>query len=237
MTFSPDTVYKSLESEYGPQGWWPIVDVESGKSVYSRRTVLKDDEIFEICAGAILTQSVAWKNAEKAIFNLKSSSLLSPETIVESPLELLAERIRPSGYFNQKAIKLKNFAIWLSSNGFTYETLSGMDTDNFRKGLLSVKGIGPETADSMLLYAFSRIIFVIDAYTKRLFGRLGLADESAGYNELQMMFHKSFTGGLKEYNEYHALIVNHCKLHCRKKPECKGCVLARSCRFCHLKKS
>jgi len=206
-------VYARLYGHFGPQHWWP------------------GETPFEVMVGAILTQNTAWSNVEKAIANLKAHQALSPEEIVATPHQLLAEWLRPSGYFNIKAERLQGFCRWLLEPG-RWPSLSSMDTHALRHTLLSVKGVGPETADDMLLYAFERPVFVIDAYTRRLFSRLGLIAGDEGYEPLRAYVEETFgreTEQVALYNEYHALIVAHAKDFCRKRPVCKGCPLARRC--------
>lgn len=164
---------------------------------------------FEICVGAILTQNTAWGNVEKALMNLKSAGLLSAMQLMELKLEKLKALIRPSGYFNQKAGYLKNFTVFfISLNGRTPN----------RKELLHCKGIGYETADSMLLYAYSRPEFVVDVYTRRIFSSLGIISEKEEYHAIKELFESAVIKDVKTYQEYHALIVEHAKRYYRNKP-------------------
>lgn len=207
------TVYKQLFKQYGPQQWWPA------------------ETPFEVMVGAVLTQNTAWTNVEKAITNLKSAGALSPEAISSADHETLAEWLRPSGYFNIKASRLQNFCRWYLEQG-ALEGLSQISDKALRHALLSVNGIGPETADDMLLYAFERPVFVIDAYTRRIFSRLGLIEHDSGYELLRHHFETGLQNEqnrLALFNEYHALIVIHAKEHCRVKPQCAGCPLRRGC--------
>ncbi len=210
---SLSAVYRALLARYGPQHWWP------------------GETDFEIAIGAILTQNVAWTNVEKAICRLKEEKLLSPKALHGEPVDRVARLIRPAGYYNQKAKKLKNFLDWFSSYGYSFPRLRELDAGRLREELLGINGVGPETADSILLYALEKRIFVVDAYTKRIFGRLGILEGTEGYDEIQRLFHRRFAAGVREYNEYHALIVNHGKYVCRKKPLCAECCLARLCAF------
>lgn len=178
--------------------------------------------------GAVLTQNTAWINVEKAIANLKSHDVLDPAAIVRADSERLAGWIKPSGYFNVKARRLRNFCEWYLEHGGS-AALSQRDTENLRRGLLSVNGIGPETADDILLYAFERPVFVIDAYTRRIFARLGLIEGTEGYEELRRFFEHALVPDVPIFNEYHALIVNHAKNVCRTKPLCRECCLADAC--------
>jgi endonuclease-3 related protein len=206
------SVYQQLYKAYGPQYWWPA------------------DSRFEVMVGAVLTQNAAWVNVERAIANLKLASALSVEAILDSSHEQLAEWIKPSGYFNIKAKRLRNFCQWYEEQG-GYEALKRLKTDTLRQRLLTVNGIGPETADDIILYAFSRKVFVIDAYTRRIFSRLGISDADIGYESLRKMFEKALSKEtVKLFNEYHALIVMHGKDICRIKPRCDKCCLSRSCK-------
>ena len=204
--------FERLLSHYGPQHWWPA------------------DSPFEVMVGAVLTQNTAWSNVTRAISNLKADGRLAPEAIVNLSDAELAEMIRSAGYFNVKARRLKNFCQWYLDQG-GYDVLSRRPTPDLRKQLLSVNGIGPETADDMLLYAFSRPVFVVDAYTRRLFSRLGNVNGNEDYEELRGMFEKKIGADVPLYNEYHALIVHHAKEICRTVPRCNDCCLARHCRF------
>lgn len=197
-------VYDKLFKAFGPQHWWP------------------GETDFEICTGAILTQNTSWKNVEKAIDNLKSNKLLSFEALKKVEDKKLALLIKPSGYYNQKAKKLKNFINHIAKyyDG-SLEKLFKSKT--LREELLSINGIGPETADSMILYAANKPIFVVDAYTKRIFSRLGYKQQS--YEEFQKLFMENLTKDAKMFNEYHALLVNLGKNFCRKKPLCQECPL------------
>jgi len=204
--------FERLLFHYGPQHWWPA------------------DSPFEVMVGAVLTQNTAWSNVARAISNLKEDGRLAPEAIVGLSDAALAELIRPAGYFNVKARRLKNFCQWYLDQG-GYDVLSSLETPNLRKRLLSVNGIGPETADDMLLYAFNRPVFVVDAYTRRLFSRLGNVNGNEDYEFLRTMFEKKIGPDVPKYNEYHALIVRHAKEICRTLPRCNDCCLARHCRF------
>ena len=203
-------VYHLLYDTYGPQHWWP------------------GETPFEVMVGAILTQNTAWTNVEKAIANLLAHERLDAGKIVAARKGHLANWLRPSGYFNVKAERLKNFCRWyLQLGGF--RTLSRMDTTPLREALLSVKGVGPETADDMLLYAFERPVFVIDAYTRRLFGRLGLFNGNEDYDTMRFAIESVLGPETALYNEYHALIVHHAKEICRVRPRCGDCVLRDRC--------
>ena len=207
------TTYNTLFKHYGPQHWWP------------------GDTPFEIMVGSVLTQNTAWTNVEKAINNLKQAKALSAETILSTHHARLAKWLRPSGYFNIKAKRLKNFCQWYVEQG-GFKSLSRLDTKPLREQLLSVNGVGPETADDIMLYAFERPVFVIDAYTRRIFSRLGAVSGEEGYEELRRGFEKALKPDVALYNEYHALIVKHGKDICRSRPRCDQCCLSRVCQEC-----
>jgi endonuclease-3 related protein len=205
-------IYNRLYAAYGPQHWWP------------------GDSAFEVIAGAILTQSAAWTNVERALGNLKTAGALSPEGIDELPESELARLVRPSGYYNAKARKLKAFVGLLDREyGGELEGLLASPTDELRKALLGTHGIGPETADSILLYAGGRSVFVIDAYTRRAFSRLGFVPERDTYDGWQRLFTESLPSSAPLFNEYHALIVRLGKGACRKHPVCRACPLSSIC--------
>lgn len=229
MITDPAVLYRLLKKHYGKQGWWPLVCGETGESSYGIIGNPSDAEVFEICIGAILTQAVSWKNVEKALYNLKQAGFFDPVNMFAAPVELIAEKIKPSGYFNQKALKIKNFLTWYREYDFSSSLISKNKTENIRKELLAIKGIGPETADSILLYALNRKIFVVDAYTRRIFSRLGIINAESSYNEIQSFFQSSIPGSVKLYNEYHALIVAHGKDICRSKPLCDRCCINHLC--------
>ena len=202
-------IYKKLLRYFGPQYWWPA------------------ETPFEVMVGAILTQNTAWPNVEKAIANLKKENVLSLKNMQRLSLNKLARLIRPSGFYNQKAKKLRNFLNFLSSlyRG-RINKIHLIKTKDLRKALLGVSGIGQETADSILLYALGRPAFVVDAYTKRIFSRHGIISPGASYEEIQEIFMSSLPKKIKLYNEYHALIVVTGKKYCKKNiPSCKNCPL------------
>lgn len=178
--------------------------------------------------GAVLTQNTSWSNVEKAITALRGAACLSPEAIQGTDTGRLAELIRPAGYFNVKAVRLKALTDWLQHRG-GIDTLVSMQVKDLRRELLAVHGIGPETADDILLYAFDHPVFVIDAYTRRLFARLGLVDEIASYESLRRQFETALGKDAKLYNQFHALIVVQAKTVCRKRPQCTMCCLADVC--------
>ncbi|MBN1862813.1 MAG: endonuclease [Dehalococcoidales bacterium] len=180
--------------------------------------------------GAILTQSAAWGNVEKAIVGLKEAGALTPEALRRQPLDELARLIRPCGYYNAKALKLKALAQWLGDFcGDDIDRLSAVDTETLRRELLSVHGVGEETADSILLYAVGKPVFVVDAYTRRIVSRLGLAPEGVSYAACQALFKDYLPQDSGLFNEYHALLVSLAKDVCRPRPRCSGCCLADKC--------
>jgi endonuclease-3 related protein len=215
MSFSPSreellTVFNLLLERYGRQNWWPA------------------DSAFEVMVGSILTQNTAWINVERAIRNLKDAGVLSFRDLPRVPRERLAALIRPAGYFNVKAERLLSFCRFLVEKGGE-SALREMKTDALRRTLLSVKGVGPETADDMMLFAFERPVFVIDAYTRRIFFRLGLARGDEDYEELRSGFESALGPNVRRYNEYHALLVRHAKEACGRNPHCARCCLEESC--------
>jgi endonuclease-3 related protein len=210
-------IYSLIYKAFGPQKWWPTTLEGDLHPTYHGKKI-NDKQRFEIIVGAILTQNTSWKNVEKAIFNLNKAKTLSIEKIKSIKKETLANLIRPSGYYNQKAERLKIVAEFFSKNRFPS-----------REELLAVNGIGPETADSILLYAFQKPIFVIDAYTKQIFSRIGICNGKCSYAELQEIFHKNLKKDEKLFNEYHALVVELGKNYCTKKPECNNCPISKTC--------
>lgn len=226
-----EEIYSVLLHKYGKQGWWPIVSSKTGTSEYGTGAPADDGDRFEIVIGAILTQNVAWKNVEKALASLKKKKILSPKKLHRTGNQVIAECIRPAGYYNQKAIKIKNFLDWFAAMDYSFEEMKKMKTGVLRERLLEINGVGPETADSILLYAMERKIFVTDAYTKRIFSRLDLTSPDDSYDTVQKFFHDEFSGTVKKYNEFHALIVAHGKDICKNKPLCEGCCLSHSCTF------
>jgi len=205
-------VYERLLGAYGPQHWWPA------------------ETPFEVMVGAILTQNTNWTNVERALENLKACSDLDARQILEHGHEVLAEYLKPSGYFNVKAVRLTTFCTWYVEQG-GFDALKARPTGQLRSELLAIKGIGPETADDILLYAFERPVFVIDAYTRRIFSRIGLVSEELSYEQSRQLFEKALGPEVALYNEYHALIVRHGKTHCRPIAKCACCSLKRLCRY------
>lgn len=186
--------------------------------------------MFEIMVGAVLTQNTAWTNVERAIDNLKSLDLLSLDAMGRLGRKELAGLIRPAGYFNVKAQRLQNLCDFLQGQGGE-ASLSRMADGPLREALLEVNGVGPETADDILLYAFERPVFVIDAYTRRLFSRIGLIAGDESYEKLRSIFETGLESSVDLFNEYHALIVMHGKNICTKKPRCSECCIGRHCGY------
>jgi len=208
-------VFELLLAHFGPRHWWPA------KSP------------FEVAVGAILVQSVSWENTARAVRNLEDAGCLDPHRLDALSEEELARLIVPSLYFRQKAKKLKAFVRVLveEHGGDLADMLSGA-TGDVRRKLLSIWGIGPETADSILLYAGGHPVFVVDAYTRRIFARLGVWDESVTYDEMQRYFHRHLPADVPLFNEYHALLVALGSRYCAKtQPRCGGCPLAAHCLY------
>jgi endonuclease-3 related protein len=200
-------IFESLFRTYGPQNWWP------GESP------------FEVIVGAILTQNTNWRNVEAAIKNLAEEDLLSPKAIERITMKRLSQLVRPSGYYNVKAKRLKEFTRYIVreySGDFRKMRRRGIEI--LRKEILTIKGIGQETGDTILLYGLKKPIFVVDTYTKRILFRHGLIGEGATYEEIQDLFNRSVKKDVKRYNEFHALLVRLGKERCRRKnPLCSGC--------------
>ncbi len=207
-------IYRILFASYGPQHWWP------------------GDTPFEVIVGAILTQSAAWGNVERAIANLKKAGALNPVSLRQLPVDKLAELVRPSGYYNAKALKLKAFVERLGeAHQDSLDKLFSLNLFQLRNELLSIHGIGPETADSIILYAAHMLIFVIDAYTRRIITRLGISPQQDNYDAFQALFMDNLPPDEKLFNEYHALFVRHGKQACKKKPVCNSCCLKDLCTY------
>jgi endonuclease-3 related protein len=203
-------IYELLYDRFGPQHWWP------------------GETQFEIIIGAILTQNTSWANVEKAITNLKTANALSAQALHRMNHDELAALIKPAGYFNIKANRLKSFLIWLFDEyDGLLENIEKISTAGLREELLNIKGIGPETADSILLYAFDRPVFVVDAYTSRVTTRHALVETGCDYEQLQQLFQSNLVEDVKMFNEYHALLVRVGKEFCRPKARCSGCPLEK----------
>ena len=205
-----EELYRRLLRFYGPQNWWPA------------------DTPFEVVVGAILTQNTAWKNVEKAIANLKREGVLDPETMLRMSDDALRELIRPAGFYNQKTRRLKAVCRLIVDSGGVDE-LFKLPVDVLRGTLLSVKGIGPETADAIILYAAGKPTFVIDRYTHRLFVRLGLWRGGYNYEGIKAFVEGQLEPSVDTYREFHALIDEHAKRTCRKAPLCISCPLTDLC--------
>lgn len=206
------TLYRRLYRQHGPQHWWPA------------------DTPFEVMVGAVLTQNTAWSNVERAITNLRTARLLSAPAIVAASHARLAKLLRPSGYFNVKARRLHSYCRWYVAQG-GYAALARLPTSQLRAALLAVHGIGPETADDILLYAFQRPVFVVDAYTRRLLSRLALIQGDESYESLRATLEGQLSRADRTalFNEFHALIVMHAKHVCKPRPACIHCCVARHC--------
>jgi endonuclease III related protein len=212
-------IYKSLYQLYGPQGWWPLMDLETknpdktgatqGYHPLNYKLPETPEQRYEIILGAILTQNTAWTSAVKALLNLKKLNSIHPIKLLSLDDETLKAAIRPSGFLNQKSIYLKEITQFLIS--LDNQTPS-------RNQLLNVKGVGNETADSILLYGYRQTEFVVDAYTRRIFSHIGLVDEKINYKNLKKLFEKNLPIDVPIYQEYHALIVEHAKRYYQKKP-------------------
>jgi endonuclease-3 related protein len=206
------TIYERLMQAYGPQGWWP------------------GDGPLQVMVGAVLTQATNWRNVERAIARLAEAGMLSAEALALAPREVLEELVRPTGYYRAKAERLQSLArMLLESCQGDIERLKGLPPKALREMLLRVRGIGPETADSILLYALDYPYFVVDAYTRRLFRRLGCGPRGNSYHEWQRFFMEALPPDATLFNEYHALIVRHGKERCRARPRCPGCPLLDLC--------
>ena len=206
-------IYDRLFGTYGPQGWWP------------------SDGPFETIVGAILTQNTSWVNVDKAFANLRAAELITPAAVRAIPDAELAEVIRPSGYFNSKARKLKAIAEHLALYDDDTDRWRARDAKELRAELLGVYGIGPETADDIVLYVADLPTFVMDSYTVRMVDRIGIAPRRKRYEDYQALFEDNLPKDARLFNEYHALLDEHSKGICRKRePRCGECVLRDICR-------
>jgi endonuclease-3 related protein len=200
--------YFAMSAKFGHRNWWPA------------------DTPFEVCVGAILTQNTAWKNVVKAIDNLKQASALDPVAIYRMPIDELARLIRPAGYYNVKAVRLHNLVAHLVENHQgDLSSLFSEPIESLREELLSIKGVGKETADSIILYAAGKPIFVVDAYTKRVLERHGLIAERADYDSIQKLFHSNLPSDVALFNDFHAQFVAVGHNYCKKRPLCEICPL------------
>lgn len=212
----PGRAYHHLLEAFGKQQWWPA------------------ETAFEVLVGAVLTQNAAWRNVEQALARLSEQKLLTPEAILSAPSDLLRDCLRPSGYYNVKAQRLiAACEAWVELGGEA--GVGRMETAALRERLLAVKGLGPESVDDVLLYGLGRPVFVVDAYTRRIFSRIGAIAESIDYQSLQDFFHAGLPSDAALYAEYHALIVNAGKHHCRPRlPRCEDCPLISLCDYAQL---
>ena len=208
------SIYRVLFQTYGPQHWWP------------------GDTPFEVLVGAVLTQNTSWANVEKAITNLKRERVLTFSRMLNAEPEKLASLIRPSGYFNIKTKRLRHLLVFIHTRySGSLTRMFAEDSSRLRRQLLEMNGIGPETADSILLYAGEKPFFVVDAYTKRVFSRQGLIADNADYHAVRDFFMDNLPRNTRIYNEYHALIVRIGKEHCKKvRPLCGNCPIGPQCR-------
>jgi endonuclease-3 related protein len=206
---SLSSIYKLLHAALGPQHWWPA------------------STPFEVMTGAILTQNAAWPNVERAIANLKRARKLSPKAILALSDRELQRLLKPSGFFRVKAKRLRSFVdYFVTQYQGSITRMRREPLERLRPELLQVHGVGPETADSILLYALDKPVFVIDAYTRRILERHGLTTRKTKYEDVRAMFENSLPHRVKLFNEYHALFVRLAKTHCRPKPRCDGCPLS-----------
>jgi endonuclease III related protein len=206
----PLRLYRRLLAEYGELDWWPA------------------EGPFEVMVGAVLTQRTAWANVERALEALKAAGVDGPAALLALPPARLEELVRPSGTYRQKAARLRAlFAVVESSGGM--RAFLSLPPAELRRRLLAVRGIGPETADSIVLYAAGGRVFVVDAYTRRLLGRLGMGVGAEGYDRVAAWFVRGLPGDVGTYRNAHAVIVEHCKRRCRSVPLCGGCPLAGEC--------
>jgi len=199
-------IFKKLLDQHGPRNWWPA------------------KTRFEVIVGAVLTQNVSWRNAKKAILNLKKTGLLSPGAIISASHKKIADKIRSSRFYNQKAHKLKAFSTFLIEEyDGSLDKMFNEEMKELRSQLLGIRGIGEETADCILLYAGKKLSFVSDAYTKRFLQRYGLLNDMKTYREIRKSFMESLPEDIYLYNEYHALIDHHGSGICQSKPDCQNC--------------
>lgn len=207
-----EDVFDRLMCYYGPQSWWPA------------------DSPFEVMVGAVLVQATSWSNVERAIENLKAAKVMAPAAIRKLSQDELEGLVRPSGFYRPKAQRLRALCEYLGSRfADDIDSMAEVSTCVLRDELLAVHGIGDETADDILLYALGRPVFVVDAYTRRVFSRLGMCEPDVAYRRLQAMFHHSLPRSASMYNEYHALIVAHATAACRVEPTCLQCPLNSIC--------
>ncbi|HUV06320.1 MAG TPA: DNA repair protein [Spirochaetia bacterium] len=236
-------LFEKLIGFYGPQGWWPLRSAgsETEPDGYHRGDYslpATAEQRFEIVMGAVLTQNTAWANVRTALARLLDAGINSPSALLDLPLDGLRRIIKPSGYYNQKARKLREVSRFLLEHGPDRSDPPRLEMGCLESGqaprrerLLDVWGVGEETADSILLYAFGKPVFVVDTYTRRIFARLGLIGPSDGYRQIQRKAMEKLLPSSRTYNECHALLVRHAKEFCRKSPKCGGCPLRRECPY------
>ncbi|MFH0973702.1 MAG: hypothetical protein V1817_02870 [Candidatus Micrarchaeota archaeon] len=217
-------VYETLYSAFGPQGWWPVTCASAAKRD-------SDEARFEIMIGAVLTQNTAWTNVERAIDCLRKEKLLSVRALSRAPLAKIKACVRSAGYYNQKARYVKALARYLEKNyDGDLEKFFSQPPGSLRRELLSLRGVGPETADSILLYAGGKRFFVVDAYTRRVFARYGILNGGEDYDTVRALFEANLARDEKIYGEFHALLVELAKRCCfKREPNCAACPLAAKC--------
>ena len=229
------SIFDQLFKALGPQGWWPTTPPGDTRPLYRPGETsrdLEENEQWEIVVGAMLTQNTSWHNVESALAALWRQGLMDLRAMGGAPLDRLALAVRPSGYFNQKAARLQNIAAYIEKrHAGNIADFLRLSPRELRAELLSLKGVGPETADSILLYAAQVPRFVIDAYTRRILGRVGLIREDISYDDLQNEFEKALPAEHELYNEYHALLVKLATTHCKSNPECQSCCLNDYCSY------
>ncbi|MDX9801029.1 MAG: hypothetical protein RBT69_06825 [Spirochaetia bacterium] len=224
-------IYEKLLETWGAQGWWPVIfeerkDFSDSKGYHKYNTIFDQSttDRFEISSGAVLTQNTNWNNVYNCLLDFKQHGITTPDVFLKTDQELIKNIIRRTGYYNQKYIKLVNLVSFLQSNNF-YK----FPDDLSREALLELWGIGEESADSILLYAYNKKYFVIDAYTKRIVSRFNRTTKLKSYSDYQKYFTENIPDNLEIYNQFHALIVRHCVEVCRKKPICCKCILSSYC--------
>ncbi len=227
--------YHTLLHSFGAQGWWPLLG-EHGTMQYhhASRGVLSPQQSFEVCLGALLTQNTNWNNVIPALQALHSQGLIDADKASEASIARIASLIRPAGYYNQKARKISIFSRYVARKRNGLPEIWCMPVSHARKELLSLWGMGPETADSMLLYAGGKPVFVVDAYTRRIVSRLGWLskEESADYDAVQAFLSQHAPRGVPAFQEFHALLVELAKRHCTKRsPRCSTCPLKNTCTY------
>jgi endonuclease-3 related protein len=228
-------LYKRLLSHYGPQSWWPVTDEGETKPTYRKRKKLTENQKFEICVGAILTQNTDWKNVVKALENLNRAGMLHCGKMAGARRGKIAALVKPSGYYNQKAKKLHAFCQHIEKNyGGAVGRMLSKPLPLLRAELLSLHGIGNETADDIALYAAGKPSFVIDAYTIRFLERF-YGKQRINYAEAKAFFESALPQNAGLFNEFHALLVEHGKRYCKKKPLCGECFLRQYCLFSQRK--